>query len=206
MQVLERPSAVFEVDSEGLDWATHGSSIACIKREMDYVDCNKAALKNWERDQKKHQMSLQTIKVLPGLVDNRPPATFNAAYFKAEAKRFYVAERDRAIRSENQKLMTKLIEISGGKGRFSATPRTGHSLNSPRRRLEANRLQSENLALATRLSSRGSCFSTTQWHSAYQQSRKYRDLISKVHLTPGVRRVRQHSSESWRGHLSPTGL
>lgn len=87
---------------------------------MDYVDCNKAALKNWERDQKKHQMSLQTIKVLPGLVDNRPPATFNAAYFKAEAKRFYVAERDRAIRSENQKLMTKLIEISGGKGRFSA--------------------------------------------------------------------------------------
>ncbi len=178
----------------------------CIKLAMDYVDCNKAALKNWERSQMNHKRSLQVIKLQPALVDNRPPATFNAVYYKAEAKRFYQAEREKAIRTENQKLMTKLIEISGGKGRFSATPRTGHSLNSPRRRLEANRLQSENLALATRLSTRGSHFSTTQWHSAYQQSRKYKDLISKVHLTPGVRRVRQHSSESWRGHLSPTGL
>ena len=180
---------------------------------MDYVDCNKAALKNWERDQRVHQQSLKTIKLQPALVDNRPPSTFHLPTFKAEAKRFYrsgsfQSERDNAIHSENRKLMKKLIEISEGKGRLGTaqTPHRGHSLNSPRRRLEANRLYSENLALAMRLSTRSSHFSTSQWHSAYQQTRKYTKNISKVHVTPGVQRVKSQRSISWREHLSPTGV
>lgn len=102
--------------------------------------------------------------------------------------------------------MQKLIEISGGKGRVGPKPRKGHSLNRDRQRREERRVFTENIALATRLSTRGSCFSTTKWDEQFHQSRQYKRQISKPHFLPGVKRSKSQRSTFAREHilLSPT--
>ena len=103
--------------------------------------------------------------------------------------------------------MLKLIEISGGRGRVGDRPRKGRSLNKTRQKKEDKRVFHENVAMATRLSTRGSCFSTSKWDEQYLQSRQYKRQISKPHLLPGVKRSKSQRSTFIREHilLSPLG-
>ena len=154
-----------------------------------YIDSNVTAKRDWKVGQKRHQFNLQLIETsLPPRLDNQRPQYFTPAFRKTRAKEFHrfgkrYVEQVAHILRENQKLLTKLVEISTGNKRTDAVrPRSGHS--SALRKRRQMEVEAANLSLASRLSTTTSTFSVRKWEESFGQSQRYRRMISKPHPLP----------------------
>lgn len=165
----------------------------------NYIDSNVIVKREWEVEQLHHQLNLQLIESsLPPRLDNRRPQYFNHAFRKTRAKEFHQfgsvhSEHISHVLRENQKLLTRLVEISASKPKVATVrPRSGHSSAlRKRRQMEVN---AANTSLASRLSTTTSTFSVRKWEESFGQAQRYRQMISKPHQlprkTPETRRSR----------------
>ena len=155
----------------------------------NYIDSNVIVKREWEVEQQHHQLNLQLIETsLPPRLDNHRPQYFTHAFRKTRAKEFYqfgtlYSEHISHVLRENQKLLSRLVEISTGKRSVSTVrPRSGHSSAFRKRRLLE--VEAANQSLATRLSATTSTFSVRKWEESFGQAQRYKQMISKPHKLP----------------------
>ena len=158
---------------------------------MEDVTANKVTVKNWLRGLRSHRVSLERIEKSSGRLDNSRPISFTPKFYGTQHKRFLEAgkihtERTREISLSNFRLLHKIVRVSSSVGPSLHSPQGHKSLNFVSRKHAALRMTAENVALANRLSHQVSQFSIGRWDEDYEKAQKYRQLIAKPHVLPGV--------------------
>jgi hypothetical protein len=83
---------------------------------QDYIFREIVQVKDWERSQNRHKLKLREIEMgCTKRIDNTLPDSFKPSFHKLKAKEFYRKEKLLDIDKGNEKLLSRLIDISSGK-------------------------------------------------------------------------------------------
>lgn len=88
---------------------------------QDYIFSEIIQKKDWLRSQNLHKLKLKEIESSnTKRIDNTVPNSFKPSFRKIKAKEFYRREKLIDIDRGNEKLLTRLIDISTGKNVISS--------------------------------------------------------------------------------------
>ncbi|CAG9324439.1 unnamed protein product [Blepharisma stoltei] len=141
----------------------------------------------WDREQAfiSHKKRLNHIKSHRSTrLGNSPSATKNLIPPIQRAHIFIELEHSKAIQKDNEELLQRLSIISTRKSVFSANGEKlspQRSLNFTSRKKEAERILYENFAFLKRITEKPSSVNIKKFDDDYEQSRKYKQTISRVH-------------------------